>query len=258
MFNWFKKSKIEFYSLVPGLEKVYPIQPASSYRPAWTKVAAADFRAKNEKQTSNAKTILKCPGIMNLFSAGYILYNYCDIVVKSNASTAEMSWEYDWEQKKHYPENITFPYLAHHEQDVLTKYMAPPHGANPIMLKINTPWRVKAPDDVVFLEIPLLYPDDNRFMTAGGILDPKETRQINPAFWWFGDNKEPQLLKAGTPLVQYIPIKREFVKKYEADVREASSEEVKLERQFNMIVALQRNTNVKTRQDNTDKIYGDK
>ena len=67
-------------------------------------------------------------------------------------------------------------------------------------------------------------------------MDPKEGNFIHPSFWWFGNNTESQLLKAGTPLVQYIPIKRHFVDVYKYIVRSATEREVQMEKEIFMLV----------------------
>jgi hypothetical protein len=251
MFNLFKRNKIEFYSIIPGIEKVSPIQHASSFKPKWLKSAAQDYKQKIEENSHRKITsVLKCPGIMSTFNMGYILYNYCDISI--TATETSLNWHYLWEQSKAYPEITNNPYIEAQSPDLLTKYMPPPYGANENLLKFNTPWRVKAPDDIVFLEMPLLYADDRRFATAGGILDPKQTNQIHPAFWWFVNDGTPQIIKAGTPLVQYIPIKRNLCT--ELLVRECTQEELKKDKIFLMLTNMNFQTDVNYRQENTDKI----
>lgn len=242
MFNWFNNDKIEFYSLLPGLDKIAPVTNASSYRPSWTKSAAKAYKELNRKET-----VLKCPGVMKFFSIGYIIYNYCDIAITGSSDRENLSWEYAYEPMKDWSDKITFNYVESHDPHRLTNHMEPPIGGNRNLLKLNTPWRVKAPKDTIFLELPIFYGDEKRFSGAGGIMDPSQTNQINPALWWFANNDKPEIIKAGTPLVQYLPIKR---KEYDLIVRQATDEEVTIDKVFSMSHLLTFGTgssNVKTR-----------
>jgi len=243
MFSLFRK-KIEFYSLVPGLEKISPVDVASSYRPLWTKKASQAYKQHSEQiPNRRVTTILKCPGVMQLFTLGYIVYNHCDISISGDGH--RLKWDYLYEPSKEWGDRIDFNYVDCHESNLLSDYMDPPIGANKTLLKLNTPWRVKAPKDIIFLELPIFYGDEKRFVSAGGVLDPLQTNQINPAFWWYANDNTLQIIKAGTPLLQYIPIKRNLYN--ELIVREATDKEITKEKTFSMFNRLSFLTDVKRR-----------
>ena len=83
------------------------------------------------------------------------------------------------------------------------------------------------------MELPIFYGDEKRFVSAGGVLDPLQTNQINPAFWWYANDNTLQIIKAGTPLLQYIPIKRNLYN--ELIVREATDKEITKEKTFSRL-----------------------
>ena len=58
------KPKIEFISLVSGVDKTMPIIEASKHKPSWIKKAAADFKAKvlslNNLEVDNKCMVILC------------------------------------------------------------------------------------------------------------------------------------------------------------------------------------------------------
>lgn len=209
--RFFKKNKkIEFYSTIPGVKEIYPVTPASKYIPKWFKEKNKDY-VENKKKCpfKHNSDVVNCPGIREYFNTGYILYLHTDIrIITENSKIKEIKWVFDYEDSQ-----IKTPFskgstIEVHEPSALGNWISPPKKAIKQLIKINSPWKVVCPEDFVLLEMYPLYSDDNRFCATGGILDPRVSRNINPAFWWFIDDGI-EVIKAGTPLVQYIPIKRD-------------------------------------------------
>jgi len=83
-------------------------------------------------------------------------------------------------------------------------------------VKVETPWRVKASNDIVLLQIPVTYNNEERFTAAIGIVDPQYMHAVTVQLFWHVLNSET-LVRAGTPLVQYVPINRNFLEKNSID-----------------------------------------
>lgn len=217
--NLFKKNKnIEFYSILLGPSDLYPVTTSSKFVPKWFKTKLKEFNKRRIHDSDSVGTnlervfdISKCPGIREYFKTGYIVYLHTDIkIFTKNSIITNVQWLYNTSDSNYSNKFVSTSLIEIHSPDQLGDYMSPTPPKNSLkqLLKINTPWKVKCPDDYVLLEIPILYSDDNRFCAAGGILDPKISRNINPAFWWFVHDGE-EVIPAGTPLLQYIPIKRD-------------------------------------------------
>ena len=72
-------------------------------------------------------------------------------------------------------------------------------------VKVETPWRVKASEDMLLLQMPVSYNNETRFTAAYGIVDPMYMHAIPiQLFWHVLEGKT--LVKAGTPLAQFVPI----------------------------------------------------
>jgi hypothetical protein len=77
------------------------------------------------------------------------------------------------------------------------------------MLKINTRWRASCSDDIVFLQMPVPYPEHTNFTAATGIFDFHQSPEINVQLYWHNLDGI-HLVKAGTPLCMLVPIPRNF------------------------------------------------
>ena len=80
------------------------------------------------------------------------------------------------------------------------------------IIKIVLPWYARIPKGYKLLQTHPFLLDDNRFTTMSGVLDP-ELGPANvgtiPMFWHTTNDDEEIILKAGTPLAQYILIPKE-------------------------------------------------
>ena len=189
--------KIEFFSSVPGLAETFPIRPAREVLPNWVHVARADYLKQKDKREIH---IFKCPGIFELFGTGYILPAWHDFEIEST----EIGFR------------VTIPdgslndilgkeTLQSQHSDGVAKFLPKRPWSVASILKINTPWQVLAPKGLKFLMIPLPYTDDFRFESCSGILDPGISSELNVQGYW-NVPMGKQVIKAGTPLVQIIPM----------------------------------------------------
>jgi len=242
---------------MPGLKDLYPIGKAADLKPSWTKAAAINYRQKKQAiPNKKITTVLKCPGIIDYMRTGYILYNYFDFAVRSENANSQMMLDMTLDQSRLFAGSTGLGrYLDIHTPDTLSAFMPPPVGANTNILKISTAWRIKAPADTVFLELPVFFSGENRFITVGGILDPRDSGPINPSFWWLANDDKWHIVKAGQPLVQYIPMKRNS--ELEFQIRDATEKEKENNKIYDIMLHSSFTTNIKSRREKTDKIFKD-
>jgi hypothetical protein len=200
-----KKSWIRFYSLEPAVADIYPVIPASKLNRDWVQKE----KKKSKCPVSGFLSSSNCPGITNIMSAGYIVTAPADFIIRTNGDGLNFSWE--------------TPYLFNFTQDGSQRSYINKHDESQVkplldnqsktlkeVVKIETPWRVKSSDDVVLLQLPVTYNNESRFTAATGILDPKYGHVVNCQLFWHVLEGETYV-KAGTPLVQYIPMSRRYL-----------------------------------------------
>jgi len=128
---------------------------------------------------------------------GYILYAPCDIKIVTENDGTTLSWSS--------METFEKEFITYHTPDSLLNHIDYRPNTCKFILKINLPWAVECSKDLVLLQTHVHYGGESRFTTATGTLDPREAPNCNiQLFWHVMDGVE--IIKAGTPLVQYIPM----------------------------------------------------
>ncbi len=64
----------------------------------------------------------------------------------------------------------------------------------------------------MLLQIPVTYNNEERFSAAIGVVDPRYMHSVSVQLFWHVLEGET-LVRAGTPLVQYVPVSRELLQK---------------------------------------------
>jgi len=251
--NLFKKKvqKIRFYSLEPGLHDVYPVYPAHQHKRSWIGEDSHSDPINGSMPTKN------CPGIKLINSAGWILPAPADFYITTNGDGVSFEWD----------EKIAFSqakppgnevYIGYHDNQQSEQIIDNPNNTLKTVVKVNTPWRVELPKDKLLLQLPVSYNNEDRFTGAIGILDPQYVHVLNvQLFWHCLEGKT--LVKAGTPLAQYIPIDRNAFRAghFDTIIEQATEEDLKLETAFNytMLSTFLHEDNLKSRLKRVNKVY---
>lgn len=212
-----KKPYIRFYSVYPGVVDLFPIIKSSAID---RKFLNKDLYANTLLPTSN------CPGLKKVVSTGFIIPAPADFEITTNGDGTSVNWKEPIVFHKGFPG--TESYVATH----------PPQQTEPLVdsstlstvIKLETPWRVDASEDIVFLQLPVLYNNEDRFVSATGILDPIFSHTLNVPIFWKSLN-DTTLVKAGTPLCQLIPMLRKNLNLAEYDISITNADELDMERE---------------------------
>jgi hypothetical protein len=203
-----KKPTVEFVCSVAGVEELMPIIPSASYKHAWTGRLLEDFKQKRLEPDYGMVTSVhtaKCPGIFNLMRHGWILRTWQDITIETNSDGISCNWASAVNQK----EVCGFDAIGFHPPEQLVNFLDNWDGVIQNVIKFQTSWKCKIPPGYFLLEMPVAYSDENRFETLPGYFSNEYGyAQMNPQVKW----KVPSgkvLIKAGTPIAQYILVKRD-------------------------------------------------
>jgi len=205
-----KEDKIEIWSDVPGLADVIPVQESSNFMPEWF-LKTPRWSEKNEELTERhaagqtipggrgkegkGQTIKQCPAIPEFMSMGITVPLWCDLKV-----TIEEGGAAEW----HCPNDIFS--FGYHDQVQFANYI--PHDIKPVfVLKANCPWKIKTPPGILLLQLPMLWHFNPIFTVCAGVIWSEFHHQINQQLMFH--NPGEFLLQQGTPLAQYIPIRKE-------------------------------------------------
>jgi hypothetical protein len=222
MFNFFKKNQswIRFYSLDKNVATIYPVIQTKLVERDWNNLAGTD----RNRPEQGKQTVLNCPAIKQITKTGYVICAPADFIIKTGSTPADISWETPFLFKRHsdkYTFSNTDYYVSWHSP-AQTEPIIPKANAHSdkqyhhSAVKVETPWRIKASDDIVLLQIPVTYNNEERFSAATGIVDPRYMHAVSIQLYWHIVAGET-LVKAGTPLAQFVPINRSFLESKNID-----------------------------------------
>jgi hypothetical protein len=234
MFNFFKSKKpwVRFYSLDQNVATIYPVIENRLTERDWNGVG----NLERNRPEQGKQTVLNCPAIKSITNTGYVLRAPADFVIKTGPNIEHLSWETPFMFKRHsdkYTFGGTDYYVSWHSpaqtepiipQEIPSTNRPHLHSA----VKVETPWRVKASDDIVLLQMPVTYNNEARFSAAMGIVDPRYMHSVSVQLLWHVIEGET-LVKAGTPLVQYIPVSRKLLAKNSIDFIVDTANDIDLE-----------------------------
>lgn len=219
--GWKKKSYIEFYSLQPGVCDIFPISKSSTLKRNFANVE----ESPTEPSSKN------CPGIKLVSSAGYIVPAPADFTIVTNNDGVSIEWHEVYRFSK--GDKGMEAYISIHSPYQSEPLIDDTSNTVRTVIKVETPWRFTASEDIVLLQLPVSYNNEDRFQAATGILDPNYAHYINVQLFWKKLN-ENVTIKAGTPLAQLIPISRKLLNLSNIDVtiRDADNRDLEKEKAF--------------------------
>ena len=260
MWNPFKKKKkwIRFYSLHEGVADIYPWIPAKKLKRKWRTDALKKYYGKDSKCPAlKLKRLwdhhqhkletgvdspdydglfqhaVTCPALTTLFETGWIMTAPADFLIKQDGKGEDFGWL----------------------SQVLFDSGGPTYApVSDTVVKLELPWRIQAHKDIVFIQMPVPYWDEERFSVPTGIVDPSYSYEVNLQMFWHAIEEGEYLIRAGTPLAVWIPIERKYLSNDEYDVTiESANDEDRRNNQimdYNRYMHFTEMTTLKERIDN--------
>lgn len=191
---------IEFLR-APEDEGIPEPYPARKLMPEWFKTLHQRVDPKAPKGTKNNSTIKRCAPFLDALCAGWIIPLAADVEITSTSGATGVTWKSEFHKaiiETHGPAQVA----------------GNPHNEKPPLKFLNW-WVMKVPAGYSILFVPPLNRPDFRFQCFSGMVDDTylgngALEYINFPFFFTQPNYSG-ILKAGTPLVQAIPIKRDEV-----------------------------------------------
>jgi hypothetical protein len=262
----FKKKKpwVRFYSVDAGVAELQPWIPAAKLHRKW-RTAALKNTASKEKRCPYLRVTklwermsaelrgddsipelyehaVTCPALRDVMDSGYVLKCPADILIKTDGTGVNFQWISQMRfctqtggpgnpgkyVSAHIPEQTEgVRQLVNQQKDVLDW-----------TIKLELPWRVQAHPDIVFIQMPIPYWDEDRFTPPTGVVDPSYSYEINLQLFWHKIEEGEYLIKAGTPLCQWVPVHRSFLSNRNIDFHCETANEADFEN--NAIMEYQR------------------
>ena len=228
LFKFFKKKPtVDFVALLPEVAQIMPIEPAKNVKFSWLKEAMANYQQmKKANPTPNHKFshITRCPGIANVARQGWIQRAWQDIIIKTEGDGVNFDWSTPIDQRNvDCDHDSRWPYVSFHPEELYGQFQRNNGNTLKTVIKIQSPWMVYIPKGYYLMSMPIPYPDRHEFTAATGILDPDYGPNfLNVQLFWH-KLKDEFLIPAGTPLCQYVLIKKNDIK---GNVREMDDKDL--------------------------------
>jgi len=151
-------------------------------------------------------TVKACLPVTDALSLGFVIPLPYDVLfrVPQDRVSIELGW----------PQNVAFTPIEQHHPGQIGAPEPPFEAAMP--LKFVNPWRIKVPEGYSVLFMQPINRPDLPFTTFAGMVDcDRFETTVNMPFLWTGSVGE-HVLRAGTPIAQAIPIRRESLLKSHA------------------------------------------
>lgn len=194
---------------MPGVEYAHPVVRSNTHSFDWFKSASVDYRRRQVEYENQPNEFListtRCPGLHQFFKSGFIITNPIDFTIETRKDKPGL---FKWDCSV----NAVFEgreYIGAHDSDQLYNFMPFREDTLSSLIKIHTRWKMYSSPDIVFLQLPIAYPDHNLFTAAHGIIDNQVLLELNVQLFWH-KLEGIHLIKAGTPLCHLIPIPRDF------------------------------------------------
>lgn len=194
----FKNDEIEFFCDEEDYGVIPAPYPAKKNIPDWFKALPPKIGNKG----FDTSTVKRCMPFLDALTTGYIIPLAADVEFVVNEDLSGV--DYKWKFYKTMIEN-------HGMEQVSTDKSPNPIVPRPPMKFLNY-WKIKTPPDYSLLFMPPLNRIEPRFTCMSGIVDAPyyQYEFINFPFV-FNKPNFSGIIEAGTPLVQVIPIRKEFV-----------------------------------------------
>ena len=223
----FKRKKwIRFYAMDEGVADLHPIHSARKLRRKWRSDALERQKTEDRKcpyqrvQNLWRRTMrpnesvpelwnhaVTCPALHAVMDAGYIIPAPADFIINMDGTGVNFEW---CANRVFYGERYVQAHIPE-QTEGMRQLVDQQKPVLDYSIKLELPWRVQAHPDICFIQQPIAYWDEDRFTVPTGIVDPSYSYEINVQLFWHKLEEGAYLVKAGTPLVQWIPVHRDFL-----------------------------------------------
>jgi len=254
-----KKPTIEFFSLIPEVVDLAPIQHARNFRPELLVNASKEYAVQKKSPWFSMERLIstaKCPGIYNYARQGWVMTTYQDITIETNGDGSTFEWTSSIDQTKLTNGSDVGEAIGSHPNAQYANYIGGsiPNSLNTVV-KINTPWRCNVPEGYYLQEAPMPYTTEKRFTTVTGFFSKEYgVAQMNVQLLWHVMEGKT-LIKAGTPIAHYM-----LIPKDQPDIKcmVATSKQVKQNKLTNLELNRHFVSDIKERKCIFAKLFGDK
>jgi len=190
-----KTPEIEFLCYREDVDVIPKPFPARKLMPNWFKKLPQHI---NKEKKLNNSTVKRCAPFIDAMAVGWIIPLAADVDIQTNENASGVT----------YNSNFYRNIIENHGMEQITTNEAPnPTGQKPPLKFLNW-WAIRVPKDYSVLFIPPINRPETRFTCFSGFVECDKYFQFINFPFVFNEPNFTGIIKAGTPLMQVIPIPR--------------------------------------------------
>ena len=197
-----KTPEIEFLCYQEDVDVIPKPYPARKLMPQWFKKLPQRVEKKN---LLNNATIKRCAPFIDAMAVGWIIPLAADVDIQTNEDASGVTYNSSFHRD----------IIENHVMEQITTEQAPNPTFPKPPLKFLNWWAIRVPKDYSVLFIPPINRPEQRFTCFSGFVDCDKYFQFINFPFVFNEPNFTGIIKAGTPLMQVIPIPRSgLIKNY--------------------------------------------
>ena len=220
--------KIQMFHRIKGIPQLYPPVLGTEHLPNWVERVRQDFSKLSKEDKDERFSILKCPGIFELFNKGFYVPLPYDIefTVKEDS---QVQYTHPSFKPNVIPADVYDETRGYFEQemsvvihDEVVNNIPIRKGTFKGVVNVKTGWSIISPVPLLFLPIP--YPDQYEYEASMGILDTKKNSDVNAQLYmnYVGKEARKYKISAGEQIMFIVPLTND---KWELDARDLTKKD---------------------------------
>lgn len=181
--------------------ELFKLESGVQYLPEWWKKLPRSH-SNGPWDINPTPTMKKCPGMVNLYSKGFVLPMWSDLNVRIEKDGGGFQWQFS---------DCCSNIISHPLEVQAPGWL----GEKYFNLKFSSPWAIDTKSDVNFIMVApqFNYKDFDRLTLVNGIVDFKHQHALNANFIAEFKSFEQILeYKAGEPLAMVLPLSDKKIK----------------------------------------------
>ena len=207
---------IKFWHHNEAIVEMYPPVLGNGVTMDWVQ-KERDLRNAFDTGKYRLSTVLKCPGIFELYNRGFFIQMPYDISFIYNNADKEVYYEHPKMEgflgegaEKYYPKIKSFQTSFHIKQDDFLVGFPFREDQLKYICNIKTGFRLLSPVPLLMMSIP--YDDQNEWESSNGVLETNKNIEVNPQIYlnnYHGEDEKRWNIQAGDNVMFCIPLTHE-------------------------------------------------
>ena len=208
-----KKHIIKFWHQNPAVSHMYPAVLGNGLSMDWVQKEREIRNTFDKEKYDYDSTVMKCPGIFELYSRGFFVQQPYDVNFTYNRNENEIQYlhpdleDFLGDPKNWNPTGLSGNLTFHTKRDDFLAEFPFRKDQLPYICNIKTGFRLLSPVPILFLPVP--YDDQQDWSSSMGVLETSKNIEVNAQIYlnkYNGEDEKTWSVKAGDNIQFCVPL----------------------------------------------------